>query len=105
VIIPSAFDPVWFLVTHPLAILTVTALGSLVRSDEDTGLPAIFWLLVIMLVPGLGALGWFVLKRTIRVMRPTTREPVVARPTGTAVGSQRHDRTHGSRGGTPRPGY
>ena len=62
-IIPSAFDPVWFLVTIPLAILTVTALASLVRSDEDTGLSAIFWLLVIMFVPGLGAFGWFVLKR------------------------------------------
>lgn len=61
-IAPSSFDVLWFVIFVPLVILTVAALISLVRSRDVSGAPVVVWLLLILFVPALGAIAWFVLR-------------------------------------------
>ncbi len=61
-IAPPSYDVLWFVLFVPLVILTVAALVSLVRSQDVSGAPVVVWMLLILFVPALGAIAWFVLR-------------------------------------------
>ena len=67
-LLPSGFDVLWSLVVVLAAGLTLTALVQAFRARELSGAVAAVWVLVIILVPVLGALAWLVARPDRRMV-------------------------------------
>lgn len=65
-LVPTSSDAILALVALASVALAVFALVSLGRSRTVSGVQALAWAAVILLVPALGAVGWFVVGKRIR---------------------------------------
>lgn len=70
-LLPAGYDLIWSGVVVVLLAVTVLALWQALRSKAHTGGQQLLWALVIVAVPMLGAIAWFVLGRT----RPAAVDP------------------------------
>lgn len=58
-LIPAGYDIVWSIVAIAVVALMITALVSLARSARRlTAVQALAWVLIVLLVPLLGAVAW-----------------------------------------------
>jgi hypothetical protein len=63
-LVPSAYDAVWGAVMLVLFVLAIAALVSLARSRASlTATQTFAWVLLILLIPLLGAIAWLVAGR------------------------------------------
>lgn len=63
-LVPSAYDVVWGAVLLVSVVLAIIALFSLARSRGSlTGAQRLVWVLLILLIPLLGAIAWLVAGR------------------------------------------
>jgi hypothetical protein len=63
-LVPSAYDVVWGAVMIVSVVLVVAALVSLARSRGSlTATQTLVWVLLILLIPLLGAIAWLVAGR------------------------------------------
>jgi ABC-type amino acid transport system permease subunit len=63
-LVPSAYDVVWGAVMLVQVVLAIIALVSLARSRGSlTGAQTLVWVLLILLMPLLGAIAWLVAGR------------------------------------------
>ena len=63
-LVPSAYDVVWGAVMLVLFVLAIAALISLARSRASlTASQTLAWVLLILLIPLLGAIAWLVAGR------------------------------------------
>ena len=61
-LMPAPYDFVWSAVIVLVLGMTITALGQVLRSTAISGAAAIIWVLLILALPVLGAVAWFVLR-------------------------------------------
>ena len=61
-LLPAGYDIMWSLVLAVALALTVTALWQVLRSRELTGTQAVVWALVILALPVLGPVAWWILR-------------------------------------------
>lgn len=63
-LVPAAVDAVWAVLAVVAFALAVAALVSVARSARElTSRQALAWTLLVVLVPALGAAGWFAIGR------------------------------------------
>jgi Phospholipase_D-nuclease N-terminal len=63
-LVPSAYDVVWGAVMFAQLVLVVAALVSVARSRASlTATQTLVWVLLILLIPLLGAIAWLVAGR------------------------------------------
>ena len=63
-LVPSAYDVVWGAVMFVPLVLAIAALVSLARSRASlTATQTLVWVLLILLIPLLGAIAWLVAGR------------------------------------------
>lgn len=62
-LLPAYYDLVWSGIVVAVLALTATAIWQALRSKDYSGGQQLMWALLIVVVPVLGALAWFVLSR------------------------------------------
>ncbi|WP_306232312.1 PLDc N-terminal domain-containing protein [Agrococcus beijingensis] len=65
-LLPAGYDLVWTLVIATLAALAVVAALQVLRAKQLSGLEVAVWLLVIVALPVLGPVAWFITGRRLR---------------------------------------
>lgn len=68
-LIPAGYDYAWGAIILAVAILTVAGIVSILRSPRLATAGRLLWLVLVLVVPILGALAWFVGGRTARLQR------------------------------------
>lgn len=61
-LLPTGYDVIWTVVVLALLALAAIAIVQVLREPTLSGLGAALWLLVILALPVLGAVAWFVLR-------------------------------------------
>ncbi|SDS43365.1 PLDc N-terminal domain-containing protein [Agrococcus carbonis] len=61
-LLPAGYDIMWSLVLAVALALTVTALWQVLRSRELSGVQAVVWALLILALPVLGPIAWWILR-------------------------------------------
>lgn len=70
-LLPASYDLIWSGVIVVVLALVVTALWQALRSKAYSGGQQLMWALLIVAVPVLGAIAWFVLGRPMGVAAPS----------------------------------
>lgn len=65
-LLPAGYDIVWSMVMVALLALAVLALVSIGRAREVTGWRTLAWIVVVLALPLVGPVLWFLLGRTSR---------------------------------------
>ncbi|WP_413316497.1 PLDc N-terminal domain-containing protein [Agrococcus sp. 1P02AA] len=65
-LLPATYDVVWSLVVIVVVALAAAALWQILRARELSGTHVLLWVLIVLVAPVVGALGWFVLGRPRR---------------------------------------
>lgn len=60
-LVPAAYDVVWMAAALAALVLAVAAVVSIARSPGLRAAARVLWLLVVVIVPVVGALAWFAL--------------------------------------------
>ena len=61
-LLPAGYDVMWSLVLAVALALTVMALWQVLRSRKLTGVQAVVWALLIVALPVLGPIAWWILR-------------------------------------------
>ncbi|MET4097907.1 hypothetical protein ABIB37_000144 [Agrococcus sp. UYP10] len=61
-LLPTGYDVIWTVAVLALLALAAVAIVQVLREPTLSGLGAVLWLLVILALPVLGAVAWFVLR-------------------------------------------
>lgn len=61
-LLPTSYDVMWTVVMVAVLVLSIAALVQVLRSKALSGIAALVWVLVILALPVLGSIGWFVLR-------------------------------------------
>lgn len=68
--IPPVFEITWTIAWVLVAIVTVIALVTVVRSRSVSTTQRVLWLIAVLVLPGIGAIAWLV---TLAVERTSKR--------------------------------
>ncbi|WP_072313026.1 PLDc N-terminal domain-containing protein [Agrococcus sp. Marseille-P2731] len=70
-LLPAAYDVVWSLVVIVVVALAAAALWQILRARDLSGTQVLLWVLIVIVAPVVGALGWFALGRPRRRANPS----------------------------------